>query len=181
MTSLSTALRATVGSWLGGGAGIGRLRQEGAQGGPPPLSVDVAAATRQNIATYLTLDGQIAPQEQSTLAFQQSGTIIKIDVNIGDLVEKAAARARSTRRRCRRSSRRRRHRQRRRGGGARRGRRAIPCSRKRINAAVQTAKASLDNAKLVYEQNKQLFKQGYVSQTALQQSQATYVSGAANV
>ena len=56
--------------------------------GPPPLSVDVAPATRQNIATYVTLDGQIAPKEQSTLAFQQSGTIVKIYVNIGDVVRK---------------------------------------------------------------------------------------------
>jgi RND family efflux transporter MFP subunit len=41
--------------------------------------------------------------------------------------------------------------------------------------AVQTAKANLENAKLVYDQNKQLYKQGYVSETALQQSQANYV------
>ena len=54
----------------------------------PPLVVDAAAATRQNLATYLTLDGQIAPLEQSTLAFQQSGTILKINVNIGDMVHK---------------------------------------------------------------------------------------------
>src|SRR5580692_11617004 len=60
----------------------------GAPKGPPPLSVDVASATRQNVATYLTLDGQIAPKEQSTLAFQQNGTVIKIDVNIGDVARK---------------------------------------------------------------------------------------------
>jgi len=43
-------------------------------------------------------------------------------------------------------------------------------------AAVQSAKANLANAKLVYDQNKQLYKQGYVSETALQQSEASYVS-----
>src|SRR5271165_2312409 len=57
---------------------------------PPPLSVDAAPASRQNIATYITLDGQIAPLDQSTLAFQQSGTITKINVNIGDMVRKGA-------------------------------------------------------------------------------------------
>ncbi len=74
--------------------------------GPPPLSVDAAAATRQNIATYLTLDGQIAPLEQSTLAFQQSGTITHINVNIGDMVHKGICSPRSIPRPLRRSSRR---------------------------------------------------------------------------
>ena len=62
--------------------------------GPMPLAVDAAAATRQNLATYVTLDGQIAPLEQSTLAFQQSGTITEIAVNIGDMVHKGALLAR---------------------------------------------------------------------------------------
>ncbi len=57
---------------------------------PPPLNVDAAAAKLQNISTYITLDGQIAPFEQSTLAFQQSAPIIKITVNIGDVVRKGA-------------------------------------------------------------------------------------------
>src|ERR1700684_2644517 len=56
--------------------------------GPMPLSVDAAAVTRQTIATYVTLDGQISPLDQSTLAFQQSGTIKTITVNIGDMVRK---------------------------------------------------------------------------------------------
>jgi HlyD family secretion protein len=143
--------------------------------GPPPLSVDAAPATRQNIATYVTLDGQIAPLEQSTLAFQQSGTITKIYVNIGDLVRKGTllaqidpsvlqaqlSQAQAQAAQAAASAQ-----------GAVVG---LPVQTQANNAAVQTAKASLDNAKLVYEQNKQLFKQGYVSQTALQQSQAQYV------
>jgi len=40
--------------------------------GPMPLSVDAAAATRQTIATYVTLDGQISPLDQSTLAFSRA-------------------------------------------------------------------------------------------------------------
>ena len=56
--------------------------------GPMPLSVDTAAATRQTLANYVTLDGQIAPLNQSSLAFQQSGTITRINVNIGDMVRK---------------------------------------------------------------------------------------------
>src|SRR5580658_1507262 len=53
---------------------------QGPQHQVPPLSVDVAAATRQNIATYVSLDGQVAPLEQSVLAFQQNGTITSIAV-----------------------------------------------------------------------------------------------------
>jgi multidrug efflux pump subunit AcrA (membrane-fusion protein) len=60
----------------------------GAPAQTPPLNVDAAPATRQTIATYITLDGQIAPLEQSTLAFQQGGTVTKILVNIGDMVHK---------------------------------------------------------------------------------------------
>ena len=52
-----------------------------------PLSVDAAATTRQNIATYVTLDGQIAPLDQSTLAFQQSGTVTAINVNIVEVMQ----------------------------------------------------------------------------------------------
>jgi multidrug efflux pump subunit AcrA (membrane-fusion protein) len=148
---------------------------KGAPKGPPPLSVDVASATRQNIATYVTLDGQIAPKEQSTLAFQQSGTIVKVLVNIGDLVRKGAllaqidpstlsaqlsqAQAQAAQA----------------GASAQGAVVGLPVQYQSNNAAVATAKANLENAKLVYEQNKQLFKQGYVSQTALQQSQASYV------
>ncbi|HVN69106.1 MAG TPA: efflux RND transporter periplasmic adaptor subunit [Candidatus Binatia bacterium] len=143
--------------------------------GPPPLTVDAAAASRQNIATYLTLDGQIAPLEQSTLAFQQSGTILKINVNIGDMVHKgqllatidprtleaqlAQARAQASQF----------------SAAAQGSVVGYPVQVQTNNAAVQTAKASLDNAKLVYDQNQQLYKQGYVSETTLQQSQANYV------
>jgi multidrug efflux pump subunit AcrA (membrane-fusion protein) len=148
---------------------------KGAPKGPPPLSVDVGSATRQNIATYLTLDGQIAPKEQSTLAFQQSGTVIKVNVNIGDVARKgqllsqidpSTLSAQLSQAQAQASQQ---------SAAAQGAVVGLPVQVQSNNAAVQTAKAALDNAKLVYEQNKQLFKQGYVSQTALQQSQASYV------
>lgn len=171
----STSLRVTATGALAAALALSGCGGKSGPKGPPPLSVDVASATRQNIATFITLDGQIAPLEQSTLAFQQNGTIVKIYANIGDLVRKgallaqidpstlqaqlsqaqaAAAQAHAA------------------AQGAVVG---LPVQTQSNNAAVATAKANLDNAKLVYEQNKQLFKQGYVSQTALQQSQAQYV------
>jgi multidrug efflux pump subunit AcrA (membrane-fusion protein) len=143
--------------------------------GPPPLSVDVGSATRQNIATYLTLDGQIAPKEQSTLAFQQSGTVIRVNVNIGDVsrkgqllaeIDPSTLSAQLSQAQAQASQQ---------SASAQGAVVGLPVQVQSNNAAVQTAKAALDNAKLVYEQNQQLFKQGYVSQTALQQSQASYV------
>lgn len=148
--------------------------------GPPPLSVDVAPAVRQNIATYLTLDGQIAPKEQSTLAFQQSGTVVHVNVNIGDVARKGAMLAEidpSTLSAQLSQAQAQAAQQSAAAQGAVVG---LPVQVQTNNAAVQTNKAALDNAKLVYEQDKQLFAQGYVSQTALQQAQASYVQAQSN-
>jgi multidrug efflux pump subunit AcrA (membrane-fusion protein) len=143
--------------------------------GPMPLSVDAAAATRQNLATYLTLDGQIAPLEQSTLAFQQSGTIVGIDVNIGDMVHKGTLLARIDPSTLQAQLSQAQAQAAQFSASAQGAVVGYPVQVQSNEAAVQTAKASLTNAKLVYDQNKQLYKQGYVSETALQQSQANYV------
>lgn len=148
--------------------------------GPAPLNVDVAAAKRQSIATYVTLDGQVAPLEQSTLAFQQSGPITKIYVNIGDVVSKgdllaqidpstlqaqlAQAEAQAAQA----------------GASAQGAVVGYPVQTQQNQATLESTKAALDNAKLVYQQNEQLYKQGYVSQTQLQQSQASYVQAQQN-
>ena len=159
---------------------LGACGNGGAPKGPPPLSVDVAPASRQNIATYLTLDGQIAPKEQSTLAFQQSGTVIKVNVNIGDVARKGqllaaidpstlSAQLSQAQAQAAQQS-----------AAAQGAVVGLPVQVQSNNAAVQTNKAALDNAKLVYEQDKALFRQGYVSQTALQQAQASYVQAQSN-
>ena len=67
-------------------AGLAGCAHGASQRGPAALNVDVAAAQRRNIATYTTLDGQIAPLEESTLSFQQSGPIVGIYANVGDAV-----------------------------------------------------------------------------------------------
>jgi multidrug efflux pump subunit AcrA (membrane-fusion protein) len=141
----------------------------------PPLVVDAAAATRQNLATYLTLDGQIAPLEQSTLAFQQSGTILKINVNIGDMVHKGELLATIDPRTIQASLDQARAQAAQYSAAAQGSVVGYPVQVQTNEAAVQTAKASLENAKLVYDQNKTLYRQGYVSETTLQQSQANYV------
>src|SRR5438094_39573 len=55
-------------------------------GGPPPLAVDVAKAQRRDIATNLSLDGQITPLQQATLSTQQSGTVVAVYANEGQHV-----------------------------------------------------------------------------------------------
>jgi multidrug efflux pump subunit AcrA (membrane-fusion protein) len=143
--------------------------------GPMPLSVDAAAATRQTIATYITLDGQISPLDQSTLAFQQSGTITKITVNIGDMVRRGAllatidpstlqAQLQQAQAQAAQAS-----------ASAQGAVVGYPVQTQTNAATLQTARASLANAKLVFNQNQQLYKQGYVSETQLQQSQANYI------
>jgi len=143
--------------------------------GPPPLNVDVAQAKLQDISTNLSLDGQVAPLEQSTLAFQQSAPIVDITVNIGDVARKGQLLARidpSTLSAQLSQAQAQAAQQRASARGAVVG---YPIQTQSNLATLETAKAALANAKLVYQQNQQLYKQGYVSETTLEQSQASYV------
>jgi RND family efflux transporter MFP subunit len=143
--------------------------------GPQPLNVDATTAQRRDIATFITLDGQISPLEESTLSFQQSGPVSAVPVNIGDRVSAgqllaridpsniqaqlaqadaaASASAASAQ-------------------GAVVG---LPIAKQSNASTLATAKAALDNAKLNYDQNRQLFSQGYVSQQQLEGSRSLYV------
>lgn len=163
-------------------SGCGKKPQAGPKG-PPPLNVDTAVAARRDIATYINVDGQIAPLQDATLAVQQPGPLVGVYVNEGErvsagqllakvddstlraqlaqdqaLISQASARAQSSALN-------------------------IPMVQQQTNAGVLTArntlatdKAALANAQLVYNQNMQLFRQGYVSQTALEQSRAAFVA-----
>jgi multidrug efflux pump subunit AcrA (membrane-fusion protein) len=148
----------------------------GAPNGAPPLSVDVAKAQRQDIATHIPLDGQVAPLEQSTLAFQQAAPIIAIYVNIGDVVKKGALLARIDPATISAQLAQAQAQASQQSATARGAVVGYPVQTQSNEAAVETARASLANAKLVYEQNKQLYKQGYVSETQLENSRSQYVS-----
>ncbi len=147
----------------------------GPRGAAPALNVDVATAHRQSIATYITLDGQIAPLEQSTLSFQQSGPITSIDVNVGDRVSAGQVLAKiddSTLRAQLAQAEAQAAQQRATATGAQVG---LPVQQQQNQAALETARAALANAKLAYTQNEQLYKQGYVSQSQLESARAAYV------
>jgi HlyD family secretion protein len=152
----------------------------GAPTGPQPLSVDVATAQRQTIATNIVLDGQVAPLEQSTLAFQQSAPIIGIYVNIGDVVKKGTLLARIDPSTISAQLRQAQAQAAQQGATAQGAVVGLPVQTQANQAAVQSAKASLDNARLVYQQNQQLYKQGYVSETQLENSRSQYVAAQQN-
>jgi RND family efflux transporter MFP subunit len=169
--------------------GCGKPAAKGPQG-PAPLAVDVAKATQQDIATFLALDGQVAPLQESTLNSTQTGTLAAVYVTEGQhvvkgqllaklddstlraqlaqnqgLLEQARARlASSTISQPIQSQ---------------QYTSSLAAAQQGLDAArnrVATADASLRSAELVNKQNQQLFTQGYVSQTALTQSQANYVA-----
>lgn len=145
------------------------------QRGPMPLNVDVASAQRRDIGTYINLDGQIAPLEQSTLAFQQSGSVTAVNVNVGDRVSAGQLLAKiddSTLRSQLSQAQAQAAQQSATAQGAQVG---LPVQQQQNAAALETAKAALSNAKLVYNQDQQLFKQGYVSQAQLENARAAYV------
>jgi HlyD family secretion protein len=171
-------------------AAVGCSGGKKAQDGPPPLAVDVSKAQQRDIATYVTLDGQIAPLQQSTLSSTQSGTVAAVYANEGDrvtsgellakiddsqlraqlagnqaTVAQSDARLRSSAIQAPISS--------------QQYSSSLSASQQALQQAqnrVQTDQAALNNASLVYKSNQQLAGQGYVAQTTLEQSRATYVA-----
>ncbi len=147
----------------------------GAPRGPAPLNVDVATAAQRDIATYLPLDGQIAPLEQSTLAFQQSGPITAIYVNVGDRVHAGQVLARIDDSTLRAQLAQAQAQATQQGASAQGAQVGLPVQQQQNAAALATAQAALANAKLSYDQDRQLFTQGYVSQSQLEAARAAYV------
>lgn len=148
---------------------------KGTQSGPPPLNVDVASAARHTIETYISLQGQVAPLEQSTLSFQQSGPINAVLVNVGDQVhtgellatiDASTLRAQLAQAQAVAAQQ---------NASARGAQVGLPVAAQQNSATLSTAKAALANAQLLYNQNVQLYKQGYVSQAALEAARSSYV------
>ncbi len=174
-------------------AGVGVGGCGGAKKGPqapPPLAVDVAKASQRDIATQITLDGQISPLQESTLSSTQSGTVAAVEVNEGQrvaqgqllaklddaqlraqlaanqaTVQQSQARLQSSSMQAPISS--------------QQYSSAVTQAQQNLQQAqnrVATDEAALKNAQLVYNSNQQLVSQGYVSQTAAEQARATYIA-----
>ncbi len=168
--------RLAVAGMLAASLALGGCAKQAQQRGPVALDVEAAQAQRHDIATYLTLDGQVAPLEESTLSFQQSGPIAAIYVNQGDRVSAGQLLAKiddstlraqlaQTQAQIGQAS-----------SQAQSSALNVPITQQQTTQAVASAKAALANAQLTYNQNQQLFKQGYVSQSALEQSRAQYIA-----
>ncbi|MGC8484832.1 MAG: efflux RND transporter periplasmic adaptor subunit [Candidatus Baltobacteraceae bacterium] len=147
---------------------------------PIPLDVEASPVTVGRIATYLSLDGQIAPYENSTLSFQQSGPVSAVYVNVGDRVVKGQILARidpstlnaqllaaeATAMQSQASA---------------RGQQIdLPARNQANDAALSSAKAALANAQLVFNQDMQLFNQKYLSQQALESARAALAAAQGN-
>jgi HlyD family secretion protein len=140
------------------------------------LDVEAAQAQRRDIATYLTLDGQVAPLEQSTLSFQQSGPLAAVYVNQGDRVhagellakiDDSTLRAQLAQEQAQIAQA---------SSQAQSSALNVPITQQSTAQAAASAKAALANAKLTYDQDSQLYKQGYVSQSQIEQARAAYVA-----
>jgi HlyD family secretion protein len=157
--------------------------------GPPPLAVDVAQAHRQDIATYVSLDGQISPLQESTLSSQQSGNVVAVYVNEGQhvragqtiaklddatlratlaqqeaIVQQNSAALGSANLQA--------------PVTAAQASNTVVTAQQQLAAArnaVSTAQAAYESAKSTYVADESLLKQGYVAQTAFEQARSQYV------
>lgn len=170
-------------------AGCGPHNGGGPQG-PPPLAVDVAQAQRQDIGTSVTLDGQIAPLLNATLSTQQAGSVLAVYVNEGQrvgsgqvlaklddatfraqlaqqqaIVAQSLAKLQSSTLQGRITP--------------SQAQSTVASAQQQLQTArngVQSAQAALNNVTLVYTSNEKLYAQGFVAQTAYEQSHADYVA-----
>jgi RND family efflux transporter MFP subunit len=157
--------------------------------GPPPLAVDVSTAQRQDIGTYLSLDGQISPLQQSTLSTPQSGTVTAVYANEGQRVSAGEVLAKlddsTLRAQLAQQIALAAQAQAQLSGQTLQGNITPSQASSTVATAAQqlataknnlsTAQAALVNAKLVYDGDVTLYKSGYVAQTALEAAHAAYV------
>jgi len=183
-TLMAAAILAIAATACGKGGGGGAARS-----GPPPLAVDVAQAQRQDIATYVTLDGQIAPVQEATLSSQQSGNVAAVYVNEGQHVSRGQVVAKlddSTLRAQLVQQQAIVQQQSAQLGGstlqvpvtAAQASNTVVTAQQQLAAArngLQTAQAAYQSALATYNADKQLLAQGYVAQTQFEQARSQYV------
>jgi HlyD family secretion protein len=157
--------------------------------GGPALAVDVAKAQRQDIATFVTLDGQIAPVQEATLSSPQSGNVAAVYVNEGQHVSSGQLLAKlddSTLRASLAQQLAVVQQQSAQLGSANlqapvtaaQASNTVVTAQQQLAQArngVQTAQAAYDSALSTYNADKQLLSQGYVAQTQYEQARSQYV------
>ena len=181
-TLLAAAILVMAASACGKGGGA-------AQQASPPLAVDTARAQRSDIATFVTLDGQIAPLQESTLSSQQSGNVTAVFVNEGQHVvrgqvvaklDDATLRAQLAQQQAMVQQMIAQL-----GGStlqapvtAAQASNTVVTAQQQLAAAqngVETAQAAYQSAYATYVADKQLLTNGYVAQTQYEQARSAYV------
>jgi HlyD family secretion protein len=179
---LAAAILVMAASACGRGGGA-------AQQAAPPLAVDTALAQRSDIATFVTLDGQIAPLQESTLSSQQSGNVTAVYVNEGQHVvrgqvvaklDDATLRAQLAQQQATVQQMIAQL-----GGStlqapvtAAQASNTVVTAQQQLAAAqngVATAQAAYQSAYATYIADKQLLTNGYVAQTQYEQARSAYV------
>ena len=129
--------------------------QPGSASGPRGAlrTVDARAASQAGVAGY---DGVVEAVRQTVLAAQVAGAIVELRVKAGDAVKTGQVLARIDAR-------------------------AAEQSATASQAQVQAARASLDVAAKDFDRQKQLFQKRFISQAALDQSEAVYKASASQV
>ena len=182
-TLLAAAVLALAATACGPGGGSSHGQ------GPPPLAVDVATAQRQDIATFVTLDGQISPVQESTLSSPQSGNVAAVYVNEGQHVSAGQLVAKIDDSTLRASLAQQvaivQQQSAQLGGAtlqapvtAAQASNTVVTAQQQLAAArnsVATAQAAYQSALATYNADKQLLAQGYVAQTQFEQSRSQYI------
>jgi HlyD family secretion protein len=183
---LAAAVLAVAATACGKGGGGGAA---GGRGAAPPLAVDVSQAKRQDIATFVTLDGQIAPVQESTLSSPQSGNVAAVYVNEGQHVGRGQVVAKlddSTLRASLAQQEAIVQQQSAQLGSATlqapvtaaQASNTVVTAQQQLAAAqngVATAQAAYQSALSTYNADRQLLAQGYVAQTQFDAARAQYV------
>jgi RND family efflux transporter MFP subunit len=158
--------------------------------GMPGLTVTTAPVQRGDIATYATFNGQISPLYQSTLTTMQSGNVESINVTEGDFVHKGQLLATIDTSQLQAQLKANEALVDENAAGLVKSNIAAPVNSQQYTSglasaqqtlladqnAVNSANAALRQAELTAKADQALFKQGYVSETALLQARASLVS-----
>jgi RND family efflux transporter MFP subunit len=151
------------------------------QGDTQPLSVTIAVARRGAISERLALTGVVAAKQQANLSSVITGTILAVDVNVGDRVSAGQQLVRiddSTLRAQLLQSQ----------GSLNSAQARLAQIRSGDTGASVSASANLGSARVAYQtalanvrRNQQLFAQGYVSQAAVDEANQAAAAAAAQL
>lgn len=146
-----------------------------------PESVTTASAHRGDIAERLTLTGVVAAKAQANLSSVITGSVLAVDVNVGDRVQAGQVLVRiddSTLRAQLQQNQ----------GSLAAAQARLAQIRSGAGGTSASANANLDSARVAYQtalanarRNRQLFAQGYVSQAAVDDAQQAAAAAAAQL